>query len=67
MNSGIRIPVGISTVLFETGLAVAAMVTGIVALWKGDRSWLTIVGAVLTLFIGGFWILFALVELFAPH
>jgi hypothetical protein len=66
-SSSIRIPVGMSSVLLEIGLAVAAIVTGIVALWRGDRSWLTIVGAVLALLIGGFWILFALAEVVVPH
>lgn len=66
-SSGIRVPAGMSSVLLEIGLAIAAIVTGIVALWKGDRSWLTIVGAVLALLIGGFWILFALGEVLAPH
>lgn len=61
------IPIGFTSAILEFGLAIAAIVTGIIALRKGERSWLTLLAFVLALAIGGFWIFFALGEILWPH
>jgi hypothetical protein len=43
------------------------LVIGIVALGRGERSWLTLAGFAAALIVGVFWILFALDEVSSPH
>jgi hypothetical protein len=54
-------------VTLEFALTVSALAVGIVALKKGERSWLTLAGFVPAIIVGGFWILFALGEVLSPH
>ena len=63
----IPVPVGLTSVTLEFSLAASALAAGIVALKKGERSWLTLVGFVAAFIVGGFWILFALGEVLSPH
>jgi hypothetical protein len=63
----IPVPVGLTSVTLEFALAVSALAVGIVALKKGERSWLTLAGFVPAIIVGGFWILFALGEVLSPH
>lgn len=42
----IKRPLGFTSALLELVLAVAAIVTGIIALRKGERSWLTLLAFV---------------------
>ncbi len=62
-----RIPLGFTSAALEVVLALAALVTGIIALRKGERSWLTLLALVLVVIVGGFWISFALGEVLWPH
>lgn len=48
-------------------LAMVALAVGLIALRRGERSWLAILGFALALLFGGFWILFGLAELLFPH
>jgi hypothetical protein len=61
------IPVGLTSATLELVLALAALATGIIALRKGERSWLTLLAFVPAVLVGGFWILFALGEVLWPH
>ena len=49
------IPSG-SPAAIEFVLAIAAIAMGIIALRKGERSWLTLLAFVLVVIVGGFWI-----------
>lgn len=60
------IPLGFSGAMLELALALAAIVVGVLALKKGERSWLSLAAFILAVIIGGFWILFMLGELFMP-
>ncbi len=62
-----RIPLGFTSAALEVVLAIAALVVGIIALKKGERSWLTLLAFVLVVIVGGFWIFFALGEVLWPH
>jgi hypothetical protein len=42
-------------------------VAGLIALRKGERSWLTLLVFVPAVVVGGFWIFFALGEVLSPH
>jgi hypothetical protein len=61
------IPVGFTSAILEFALAVSAIVVGVVALKKGERSWLTLLAFIPAATVGGFWILFALGEVLSPH
>jgi hypothetical protein len=61
------IPVGFTSVIVEFILAVSALVVGVVAMRRRERSWLALVGFAVAVLIGGFWILFALGEVLSPH
>ncbi len=61
------IPVGFTGAILELVLAVSALTTGIIALRKGERSWLTLLAFVPAVVVGGFWIFFALSEVLWPH
>lgn len=63
----LRMPIGFNSVLLAVILAIAAIVVGIVALRRGERSWMTLTGLVGAILVGGFWILFALGEVLWPH
>lgn len=62
-----RIPLGFTSAALEIVLAIAAIAVGIIALRKGERSWLTLLAFVLVVVVGGFWIFFALGEVLWPH
>ena len=63
----IPIPMGLTSAMLEFVLAISAFVVGVVALRKGERSWLTLVAFVLAVLVGGFWILFGFGEMLFPH
>jgi hypothetical protein len=66
-NSVIPIPGGFFSAVLEIVLAVAAILVSIAAFRKGERSWLTLLAFIGTIFVGGFWILFALGEVIFSH
>lgn len=61
------IPVGFSGLILELIVAISALTVGVLAVRRGERSWLTLAGFVPAIVIGGFWILFALGEVLVPH
>lgn len=63
----LRIPLGFNMVLLALVVAAVTLIKGVRAVGRGERSWLTIIGMVLALLAGGFWLLFALGELLFPH
>ena len=67
IESRIPLPIGFNGVMLALLLAIAPVVLGVRALRRGERSGLTIIGLVLAVLIGGFWILFALGEVLLPH
>ncbi len=67
LAGSVRIPFGFNGVLLALILAIAAIVVGIVALRRGERSWMTLTGFIGAILVGGFWILFALGEMLWPH
>jgi len=66
-DAAVRIPIGLTSAILEIVLAISALVAGILALRRGERSWLTLLAFVAALLIGGFWIFFALGEVIWPH
>ena len=63
----IRISMGMSSMAIELTLAIAAIVVGIGALRKGERSWMMLVAFILAILVGGFWIYFVAGEVLYPH
>ncbi len=59
-------PFGLGVAL-EVVLTVAALITGVLALKRGERSWFNLVGLALALTIGGFWLFIALGEVLLPR
>ncbi len=62
----IRIPLGRAGSVIEVALALAALSTGVIAMRRGERSWLNIIAFVLAAIIGGAWLLFALGQVVVP-
>lgn len=62
-----RIPLGLAGAAIEVLLTISALVVGGIALKKGERSWFGLVAFALAFFVGGFWVVFALGEVLAPH
>lgn len=60
-------PFGSGGVLVAWLLAAAAIVTSVVTLWKGERSWQVFAGLALAVLAGGFWLLFALGEMLMAY
>lgn len=56
----VRLHLEVAGVALEAVLILAALVTGVLAFKKGERSWLNLVAFVLALAIGGLWLFFAL-------
>jgi len=54
-------------VALEVMLTVAALIAGVLALKRGERSWFNLVGLALALTVGGFWLFIALGEVLLPH
>mgnify|MGYP001026386981 FL=1 len=54
-------------VALEVVLTVAALIAGVLALKRGERSWFNLVGLALALTVGGFWLFIALGEVLLPH
>ncbi len=63
----ILVPIGLLSVFLEIILAITVISAWTVAIWKGERSCLSIVGVVLAIIFGSFWILFALGEVLIAH
>ena len=61
------LPTGSSLVFVEILLAVLAFVFGVLAVRRKDRAWLLLASFVVVVLIGGFWVVFALGEVLAPH
>jgi len=68
-DSSRRIPIPLSLVgvAFEVVLAIAALVAGVIALKRGERSWFNLVAIGLAVTIGGFWLFIALGQILAPR
>ena len=60
-------PVGFGGAAIEVVLALATIVTGIIAITRKERSWLFVIGFGLGAVMGGFWLLFAAGEVLFPH
>ena len=60
-------PVGAGGATIEVVLALAALVTGVIAVTRRERSWLFVIGFGLAAVVGGFWLLFVAGEVFFPH
>jgi hypothetical protein len=66
-TGAIRIPAGFGSAMLELLFAIGAIVAGIMALRRGERSWMTLLAFVAAIIVGGFWILFVLGEALMPH
>lgn len=58
---------GFAAALFALALSVSALVAGISAFKKGERSWVLWVGLVPAILIGCFWIFMFIGEFLFPH
>jgi hypothetical protein len=61
------LPTGSDFVSFEIALALLAVALGVVALRRNDKAWLLLASVVAAVLSGGFWTLFVVGEVLAPH
>jgi uncharacterized membrane protein len=59
--------VGFGVGVFSLILSVSALVAGIIALKKGERSWALWVGFIPAILVGAFWIFMVVGEFVFPH
>jgi len=59
--------VGFGVGVFSLILSVSALVAGVIALKKGERSWALWVGFIPAIFVGAFWIFMVVGEFVFPH
>lgn len=58
---------GLTTILFSFVLSVAALVAGIRAYRKGERSWVLWIGFVPAILVGAFWVFVIIGEIMFTH
>ncbi|HAI74592.1 MAG TPA: hypothetical protein DCS28_00365 [Candidatus Moranbacteria bacterium] len=66
-NENIGRTLGFSFGIFAFVLSVSALVTGILAFRKGERSWVMWLGFIPAILIGAFWIFMIVGEFVFPH
>ena len=66
-NESVGRVVGFGVGIFAFVLSVSALVIGILAYRKGERSWVLWVGFVPAILIGAFWIFMIIGEVLIPH
>lgn len=66
-NENIGASIGFGAGVFTLILSVLALVTGIRAFKKGERSWVLWVGFVPAILSGAFWLLMVIGEFIFPH
>ena len=66
-SESIGIPIGFGMVVFALALSISALVLGILAYKKGERSWVLWLGFVPAILIGLFWIFMVVGEFVYPH
>lgn len=63
----VSMPLAMAGVALEVALTVAALVVGVIALKRGERSWFNLVALGLAVTVGGFWLFIALGEVLLPR
>jgi len=66
-NENIGATIGFSVMIFALVLSVSALVAGILAYRKGERSWVLWAGFVPAILTGAFWIIMIFGEFLFPH
>ena len=59
--------IGFGVMIFALALSVSALVAGVRAFKKGERSWVLWVGFVPAILVGAFWVFMIIGEFIFPH
>ena len=66
-NENVGATIGFGVMIFALALSVSALVAGVRAFKKGERSWVLWVGFVPAILSGAFWIFMIIGEFIFPH
>ena len=66
-SENIGVAIGFGAGVFALALSISALVDGILAFKRGERSWVLWVGFVPAILIGVFWIFMVIGEFLFPH
>jgi hypothetical protein len=66
-NENVGAVAGFGSMIVALILSVSALVTGVLAFKKGERSWVLWVGFVPAILVGAFWVFMIIGEFIFPH